>query len=597
MVSLLAQIDAQAVSQQSVEWSLLWPVMILSVGAVVLVTITSLAPSTRQNSFPAVFTALCGLGSLAFLPSMWHRVSLPSEQAVAQAANPIGLVLRLLSGDQDGPQTIVNGALVVDHFTIFVTGVICLAVILVALVFPGYLAREGLAGPEWYVLLLLSASGGVLLGSADDLIVTFLGLEILSIAVYVLAALHLRRSDSQEAGFKYFILGALSSAFFLYGIALVYGAAGSTRISEIAGSLGDTNESGLVPIEDASMLLVGAAMLLVGFGFKVSAAPFHVWTPDVYEGSPSPVVAFMASAVKVAGFAGMARVFVVALGDASGDWRIMVAAMAVLTLVVGSFLAVVQTNVKRMMAYSSIAHAGFMLVALYVAGGDDIDPTTGISDASTGASALLFYFFAYAVMVIGTFTAVTIVGRRGDGDHAISDYNGLAQRQPIVAGCFAVLAFAQAGIPFTSGFFSKFRVIGAAVGSGAYLLAAVAMVTAAVSAFLYLRLVVAMFLDGDGHDDHDAIDLTESPATESGTTADGDGPESLAESDQLEGDTTGVAVAVDTPSDAVEVTAGREPIPVAALGVLVATVVITILFGVLPGLGGDILRDAAAALG
>ncbi len=576
MMSLLAQIEAQGVPQQSVEWSMLWPIMILSIGAVLLVTITSLAPSTRNNAFPAIYTAVAGVAAAAFLPGMWSRVSVPSDAAVANAQNPIGTVYQALLGDRTGPMTIVNDALIVDHFTLFITGIICLAVVLVALVFHGYLEREGLAGPEWYVLLLLSASGGVMLASAEDLIVTFLGLEILSIAVYVLAALHLRRSDSQEAGFKYFILGALSSAFFLYGIALVYGATGSTRISDIAGSLSTPNEAGLIPNQDASMLLVGAALLLVGFGFKVSAAPFHVWTPDVYEGSPSPVVAFMASAVKVAGFAGMVRVFVVGLDGISGDWRIMVAAMAVLTLVVGSFLAVVQTNVKRMMAYSSIAHAGFMLVALFVAGGVELD------DSIVGAQALLFYFFAYSVMVIGTFTAITVLGRTGDGHHSLDDYKGLAQRQPVIAGCLAVLAFAQAGIPFTSGFFSKFRVIAAAAGSGAYVLAAVAMLTAAVSAYLYLRLVVAIFLDGDGHDDdHEAIDLTDGDAATAAEA--GDGAEAAAG-----------AVAVDAPPVAVD----REvaPVPTAALAVLVATVVITVLFGVLPGLGGDILRQAAEAL-
>ncbi len=579
MLSLLAQIDPPVgIPEQSIEWSLLLPVLILSVGAVLLVTITSLAPSTRDNHFPAIYTALCGVASMVVLPAMWARVA-PAANAGGDPQTPAGLIGRALGAGGDGPQTIINGALVIDHFTIFITGIICLAVVLVALILPGYLDREGLAGPEWYVLLLLSASGGVILGSADDLIVTFLGLEILSIAVYVLAALHLRRSESQEAGFKYFILGALSSAFFLYGIALVYGATGSTRISDIAGSLQIPNESGLVPLNDASMLLVGAAMLLVGFGFKVSAAPFHVWTPDVYQGSPSPVVAFMASAVKVAGFAGMLRVFVVGLGEASGDWRGMVAAMAVLTLVVGSFLAVVQTNVKRMMAYSSIAHAGFMLVAFYVAGSDDAD------SAMTGTSALLFYFFAYSVMVIGTFTAITILGGRGDGRHSLDDYKGLAQRRPVIAGCLAILAFAQAGIPFTSGFFSKFRVIIAAAGSGAYVLAAVAMLTAAVSAFLYLRLVVAMFLDGGGdHDDHDEIDLTDADEAAGGEAA-------------LESDGSGVALAVEASTLTAQGADDGEPVPTAALAVLVATVVLTVLFGILPGLGGDILREAAAALG
>ena len=511
---LLAQAE---VVTPNVEWSMIWPLIILAIGAVLLVTITSLWRVTRTNAFPAWFTAACGIGAASFLPFMYRRVL------------------------ADGPSSVIADALVIDAFTIFVTAVICAVVVLVALMFDGYVSREGLAGPEWYVLMLLSAAGGVLLAAADDLIVTFLGLEILSIAVYVLAALHLRRAASQEAGFKYFILGALSSAIFLYGIALIYGATGTTRISEIGGLLNRSNSAGLVPANDASMLLLGVAMLLVGFGFKVSAAPFHIWTPDVYEGSPSPVVAFMASGVKVAAFAGLLRVFVLGLGDLRDDWRPLLLAMAVLTLVLGSFLAVVQTNVKRMMAYSSIAHAGFMLVGTYVAG--DGDP----ANALMGGSSVLFYLFAYSILVIGTFATVTVMGRRGDDAHNIDDYRGLARQQPVMAACLAILLFAQAGVPFTSGFFAKFRVIAAAAGSDAYFLAGVAMLSAAVSAFLYLRLVVAVYLAGGEGDD-----------------------EPIASID------------VDVP-------------PVAMLVIGVATVT-TVVFGILPGIGGNFLREAAFSL-
>lgn len=508
---------AQEVVTPNIEWSLIWPLTILSIGAILLVTITSLAPSTRSNAFPAWFTAACGIGAASFLPFMYRRVL------------------------ADGPSKVIADALVIDAFTIFITAVICAVVVLVALLFDGYVSREGLAGPEWYVLMLLSASGGVLLAAADDLIVTFLGLEILSIAVYVLAALHLRRSASQEAGFKYFILGALSSAVFLYGIAMIYGSTGTTRISDISRLLDRTNPAGLVPAEDASMLLLGVAMLLIGFGFKVSAAPFHIWTPDVYEGAPSPVVAFMASAVKVAGFAGLLRVLILGLGELRNDWRPLLLAMTILTLLLGSFLAVVQTNVKRMMAYSSIAHAGFMLVGTYVAGDGDVDK------AITGGTSVLFYLFAYSILVVGTFATITVMGRRGDDAHEIDDYRGLARQQPVMAACLAILLFAQAGVPFTSGFFAKFRVIAAAAGSDAYLLAAIAMLSAAVSAFLYLRLVVSVYL-ADAHDEDDA----EKPA-------------------------------------AVEV-------PPAAMLVIGVSTVITVVFGVLPGIGGNFLREAALSL-
>ena len=267
-----------------------------------------------------------------------------------------------------GPFTAVAGAVAVDGFSVFFTFVICSAVVLAALLADGYLRREGLDGAELYVLILLSASGGVIMASANDLIVMFLGLEILSIAAYVLAAMHLRRPESQEAGMKYFILGAFSSAFFLYGIALVYGSTGSTNLTRIAafatpvGTVPGTVDPKLLGNGAPALLLAGLALLLVGFGFKIAAVPFHAWAPDVYQGAPTPTVAFMASAVKAAAFAGMLRVFVVAFADNKIDWQPYVYALAVATLLVGAVLAVVQTDVKRMLAYSSINHAGFILV-------------------------------------------------------------------------------------------------------------------------------------------------------------------------------------------------------------------------------------------
>ncbi len=276
------------------------------------------------------------------------------------------------------------------------TIVICAAVILTALIADDYLRREGLDGPELSILVLLSASGGVIMASANDLIVMFLGLEILSIAVYVLAAMHRKRLSSQEAGVKYFVLGAFSSAFLLYGIAFVYGGTGSTNLVRIVDYFSTS------VVASNGLILAGLALMLVGFGFKVAAAPFHWWTPDVYQGAPSPVVAFMASAVKAAGFAGLLRVFYLGFDSWQDDWKPIVFALAALTLLVGSILAVVQTNVKRMLAYSSISHAGFMLVGVQVA--------TGL-----GVAAVLFYLAAYTFMVAGSFAVVTLVGRAGDG--------------------------------------------------------------------------------------------------------------------------------------------------------------------------------------
>jgi NADH-quinone oxidoreductase subunit N len=326
--------------------------------------------------------------------------------------------------------------------------------------------------------MLLSAAGGVMMAMANDLVVLFLGLEVLSIALYVLAGYHLRRAESSESALKYFVLGAFSSAFLLYGIALVYGATGSTNLGAIAEFL-----EGNVLTEDG-LLLAGFALLLVGLGFKVAAVPFHVWTPDVYQGAPTPVTAFMASASKAAGFAGILRVFVSTFDLYQDDWRPVLFVLATLTLLVGSVLAIVQDDVKRMLAYSSISHAGFVLVGVQAA-------------SDRGVSAALFYLLAYTFMVVGSFGVVTLVARRGDDDHRLETYRGLATRRPVLAFAFTVFLLAQAGVPFTSGFLAKFNVIGAAVDADSYALAILAMLAAAVSAYLYLRIVVTMYMSGE----------------------------------------------------------------------------------------------------
>jgi NADH-quinone oxidoreductase subunit N len=432
---------------------------------------------------------------------------------------------------------------------VFITGLLCLAIILAALLLDDYIRREGLESPEWFVLALLSASGGVLFSSADDLMVVFLGLEVLSFSVYLLAAMHLRRGESQEAGFKYLILGAFSSALFLYGIALVYGATGSTNLRIIVTSLTETNSRQLTPQLEASLLLAGMALLLVGFAFKVSAVPFHFWTPDVYQGSPTPVMAFMASAVKVSAFAALLRVFTVGFIPMASDWRPIVGALAALTLVVGAVLAVVQTNVKRMLAYSSINHAGFLLVGVYTAAYGEL-----AGFGAEGRRAVLFYLFAYTFMVVGSIGVVTLIGRRGDARHDLSDYRGLARNRPVLALCLAILLFAQAGVPFTAGFIAKFRIIAAAASVEAYLLAVLAMLTTVVTAFMYLRITVAMFLeDGEQGDDADP--------------------------------------AVDRPGPA-----DRVPLPPAATLAILVAVAVTVVFGFLPDLGGSIVRDAADSL-
>jgi len=511
---MLAQVPTVvSAGSQSPEivWSSIAPALILMLGGILLLTVVSLVRGRLPSWFHAVWTVSAASAALCALVPLWQRVQ------------------------DDGASSQIAGAVGLDGFSLFITGVICISVILAALLLEGYLRREGLVGPEWYVLLLLSASGGVVMASANDLIVLFVGLEILSVAVYVLSAMHSRRVSSQEAGLKYFVLGAFSSAFLLYGIAFVYGATGSTNLVKIQAFLSEN------VITQNGLLLAGLAFMLVGFGFKIAGAPFHMWTPDVYEGAPTPVVAFMAAGVKAAGFAGLLRVFVTTLGPTYRDeWRPMVMAVAVLSLLVGSFMAIVQTNVKRMLAYSSISHAGFILLGV-------------IAASAQGTSAALFYLLVYTFMVAGSFGVATLIGRTGDGRHELSDYRGLARARPGLALLFSVFLLAQAGVPFTGGFLAKFYVIGAAVRAGFYWLAVVAMLAAVVSAFLYLRIIVTMYFAAP-----------EGAAADSEETAEFAGP--------------------------------AVRIPAAASVALGVALVGTLLLGIVPGPATRVAQDATAEL-
>lgn len=451
LASLLAQDDPIGVVSlpaPSVDWLAVLPIIIMAAGGLLLLTFNSLAELPRW--FAPAWTAAVGIATALLSIPEWFRV------------------------DDQGPRLTLSDMLAADQFYVFVTIVICVAVVLGAMLAYDYLHREGLPGIEFYVLLMMSATGGIVMAGANDLLLVFLGLEVLSIAAYVLAAMHLRRIQSQEAGLKYFVLGAFSSAFLLYGIAMVYGATGSTNLSTIQSYLAET------AILQDGMLLIGLALMLVGFGFKVAAVPFHSWSPDVYQGAPSPAVAYMAAAVKAAAFASLLRVFVTAFGQYASDWQPAVYTLAVITLLVGSLAALVQTDVKRMLAYSSISHAGFILVGVQAA-------------SDKGTASVLHYLAAYTFMVIGSFGVVTLVGRKGDAAHALENYRGLGQRRPVLALAFTILLFAQAGVPFTTGFFAKFYVIQAAVEARSFWLAIVAMLSAVIAAFLYLRIVLTMY--------------------------------------------------------------------------------------------------------
>jgi NADH-quinone oxidoreductase subunit N len=418
---------------------------------------------------------LLGLASLVSRPL---RIAVSTAATVVISAGALGVAIWQWTDVADhGAHTYIAHAVVMDGFSVFIMILVSIAMLLTALVADGYLRREGIQGAEFHVLAMVSASGAMLMAMANDLIIIFLGLEILSIALYVLTAFNYRRASSGEAALKYFILGGFSSAIFVYGIALTYGATGSTNLTQISDFLSRN------VVLSNGLLLAGLALLLVGFAFKVAAVPFHMWTPDVYQGAPSPVTGFMAAIAKAGAFAAMLRVLFSTMGTVSSDWRPIIYGLAVLSLVLGSFVALRQRDVKRMLAYSSINHAGFILLGV-------------VADDARGVEAALYYLFAYMFMTIGSFAVVTYLGRTGDGDHDLSRYRGLAGRQPVLALAFAVLLLAQAGAPFTTGLWAKVEVVFAAIDVGYYPLAVIAMVTAVVAAYFYLRVAVLMYAGG-----------------------------------------------------------------------------------------------------
>jgi NADH-quinone oxidoreductase subunit N len=341
----------------------------------------------------------------------------------------------------------------------------------------GYLEAREMERGEYYTLLLFATGGMMLMGAATDLMIVFLGLEIMSIALYILAAFNRRQLESGEAGMKYFVLGAFASAFFLYGAALLYGATGSTNLTAIGASLVPERN-----ILGDPIVLVGLGLLLVGFAFKVAAAPFQWWTPDVYHGAPTSVTAFMSVGAKAAGFAALLRVLMVSFGNAfTLDWQVAVAILAVVTMIAGNLAALAQQDAKRMLAYSSIAHAGYILVG--VAAG-----------TLAGVTGVLFYLMAYAFMNSGAFAVLAVLEQRGAVGTAISDYAGLAARRPLLALAMALFMFSLTGIPPFVGFWGKVYVFRAAVEAGLWWLAVAGMINSAISAFYYLGIIVQMYM-------------------------------------------------------------------------------------------------------
>jgi NADH-quinone oxidoreductase subunit N len=451
----LAQVNTQPLPLPEVDWRAIAPELALAVAGVVLLLVVAFWPRAGRGVLAGL--TLAGLAAAAAL-TVWNW---------------------------DLERVAFEGAVSLDGITRYARAILLAVGVLATLMIAQGDTREDQADdspPEVFPLLLFALLGMVLLAAASDLLVVFIALEILSLSLYVLAG-QTRRLAAQEAAMKYFLLGAFSSAFLLYGIALCYGATGSTNLLEIARATGD-------PTGDGTLLLAGVGLLAVGFLFKVSAVPFHMWTPDVYQGTPTPVAAFMAAATKVAAFAVFLRVFAGALGGLVVSWRPVIAAVAVLTMLVGAALAVVQSDIKRMLAYSSISHAGYLLV--------------GVAAAATvpaGVSASMFYLLVYAFMVMGAFMVVQYVSRLGPPDDdtirersSLEDYRGLARRHPWAAGLLAVFMLALTGIPPLSGFWAKYYVFLAGIEAGLTWLVVVAVLSSVISAFFYLRVLVVAYL-------------------------------------------------------------------------------------------------------
>src|SRR6201988_5416394 len=370
------------------------------------------------------------------------------------------------------PGLAYSGLIRADAFSVFVHVVVIGAAAIVILGSYGYLNAEGLQPGEYYALVLFATAGMGILAGANELVTAFIGLEMSSISTYILAGFRRRALASNEASLKYFLLGSFATAFFLYGSAMTYGATGTTRIDAIQAAFQITPPAGLA--------ILGLGLMFVGLGFKVVAAPFQIYAPDVYQGSPTPVTALLASAPKVATFAVMVRIFCVAFGTSSDLWFWAVWVSAALTMCIGNFAALVQTNVKRMLAYSSIAHAGYILVAFAAA-------------TDLGVAAILFYLAAYALMKIGAFLVLAHLGQQGEKRLEIQDYAGLGSKQPVLAVCFSLFLLSLLGLPATGGFLGKFFAFQAALDSRIVWLVVIAAINSVVGSYYYLRVIIAMY--------------------------------------------------------------------------------------------------------
>ena len=428
---------------------------------------------------PASIVAVTGMTGL-LLQVFRRRDSedTPPFAAITLMGLTAALASSVLIARGPSRNAMLGGAIVVDDFSLFAHGLILLVSILAVLFSGSYLSATGAQRGEYYALLCFSVVGMLGLVSAVELVAMFVALEVMSVSLYALVGFHRDRMESQEAALKYFLSGAFASAFLLYGIAMLYGASGSTNLGAVARGISRGGP------EATGLAVLGAGLLLVGFGFKLASVPFHMWAPDVYEGAPTPVTAFMSAAVKIAGAAALLRVLFIALRDVAPDWQAGIAILAGLTMVMGNLGALAQSQLKRMLAFSSIAHVGYLLTALVAA-------------PRVATEAVLFYLVGYAAVSLGTFGALAALTQREE-PATLDDVAGLAEHRPALAAALTVLLISLTGVPVSAGFVGKFYVFSAAVGAGYAGLAIVGVLMSVVSAFYYLRVVVAMYMRPSG---------------------------------------------------------------------------------------------------
>jgi NADH-quinone oxidoreductase subunit N len=423
---------------------------------------------------------LMGGAMLLLLWSAWRPETDANQRQVGIASIALCVVVMIAVGYYGfRGATSGNGVIAVDNFRWVADEIFLIATIGTIAMSLDYNPREGILAGESHVLLLLATSGMMILAAARDLIIVFLGIELMSVAIYVLVGINRRRERSAEGAVKYFLLGAFSTAFLLYGIALVYGATGETNFAAIAANIERLN------LATSGLLLVGLALVVVGFGFKVAAAPFHMWAPDVYEGAPTPITAYMAAAVKAAAFASFFRLWLEGFPQLIATWHDPLWWLAVVTMVVGNLIALAQRNIKRLLAYSSIAHAGYILVAIVVG-------------TALGSSAFMFYLFAYTLATLGAFAVIVAMGAAGEDKMGVEEYSGLFSIRPGMAVAMAVFMLALLGFPIFGGigFFAKWYVLQAALQAPApqTRLAVILVLTSLLSAGYYLYVVMVMFM-------------------------------------------------------------------------------------------------------